>query len=853
MTLALRLAVVAWLLATLAIAAEDKPTPAFDFAGRPLAEALEELRAHGLRLVYGSNTVQPEMLVETSPSAAGPREVLDQILAPHGLAVRESEGGLLSIVLAEDGAIFGGVYDVESGDPLADAEVQLIDGAVTRTDPNGQFALDPVAPGERVVEARRIGYVIERLDVKVQPGERVETLFQLNPVSKTLEEMTVIPSSIRILDDQPTPGVLWTREEVNRLPHLSDDVFRAIQRLPGITTGDFSADFHVRGGERSEVLVLIDGLQVYDPYHLKDFQNVFSIFDSNATEAVEVMSGGFTAEYGDRMSGVVEITSAVPLGRQTMVGVSFEKFHFLSQGRLPSSGGEWLVNARRGYLDLILDPVQTDENDFDLDPVYYDLFAKVRRPVGASGLLSASLLAAADDAEFLSADDDDELTSSYSNAYGWLRLENVLGRRASVSSLLSYGRLDSEREGESGANVSDPFFTPASDITDALDRTRVRDIRSTDVAQFRQDWLFDLSDRQHLRGGLEARWLRADYDYTSVNTITDPLFTDDDSVTERRFDLQPDGWTYGAYFADRFRLGKRVTLEAGARWDRQTYSDDEQWGPRLNLVAQLSSQTTLRASAGHYWQPQGIHELQVEDGVDEFHPAQLNRQLTVGLDHLFDKSRLSVQLYSKRLEDPRPRFENLFEIFDIFPEGQSDRVLIEPESGRARGLELLFERRQRRLDWWITYALSEAEDKIDGEYVPRSWDQRHAVSYSVNIAIKEHWNLNVAGIHHSGWPATDAELVLLPTEPFVRLVPGERNATNYRDYHRVDVRASRAFETARGQLKLFLEITNLFDRDNTRSIADFEVDFSPGTGFTINRELESWFPRIPSFGVTWTF
>ena len=836
-----------------AVRSAEESVAELSFAGRPLSEALETLRELGLRLVYGSNVVRPEMEVLETPAAVTPREVLDEILVPHDLMALEIEGGILSIVVAADGSIAGAVLEIETGDPVAGAEVEVLGLGSTHTGNDGRFEISGVAPGPHSVEARMLGYVIERQQVTVRPNQSTAAVFRLDAVASTLEEMTVIPGAVRLLDKEPTPGVLWTREEVRRLPHLSDDVFRAIQRLPGITTGDFSADFHVRGGERSEVLVLIDGLQVYEPYHLKDFQNVFSIFDSNATDAVEVMSGGFTVDYGDRMSGVVEITSTVPTDRQTMVGVSFEKFHFLSQGRLADSEVEWLVNARRGYLDLILDPVQTDENDFELDPVYYDLFAKIRRPVGQSGLLSLSVLGAADDATFLSADDDDALESSYSNAYGWARLETVIGRRASQSSVLSYGRLDSDREGESGANVSDPFFTPASDITDALDRTLVRDVRTTDIAQFRQDWRYDPSPRHHLRAGYEARWLQADYDYTSLNKITDPLFTDQDEITERRFDLQLSGWTYGAHLADRFRLGSRVTVEAGVRWDRQTYSNDEQWAPRLNLVAQLDPKTTLRASIGDYWQPQGIHELQVEDGVDEFHQAQLNRQLTVALDHLFGRSRFSAQVYAKRLEDPRPRFENLFEIFDIFPEGQSDRVLIEPESGRAHGLELLFERRHRRLDWWVTYALSEAEDKIDGEYVPRSWDQRHAVSYSVNWRFKEHWNLNVAGVHHSGWPATDAELVLLPTEPFVRLIPAERNAASYPDYHRVDVRASRSFETARGQIKLFLEITNLFDRDNVRSIADFEVDFSPESGFSINREFESWFPRIPSFGVTWTF
>lgn len=167
-------------------------------------------------------------------------------------------------------------------------------------------------------------------------------------MAQTLEEMVVTPGQISVLQQEPAPEVLWTRDQVNRLPHLSDDLFRAISRLPGNAGGDFSADFHIRGGERNEMLVLIDGLRVYEPDHLKDFQNVFSIFDSNATGSVKVASGGFTSEYSDRMSGVVEISSVVPLERQNMIGVSFEKIHFLGQGRFENGNAEWLVNARRG-------------------------------------------------------------------------------------------------------------------------------------------------------------------------------------------------------------------------------------------------------------------------------------------------------------------------------------------------------------------------------------------------------------------------------------------------------------------------------------------------------------------------
>jgi outer membrane receptor protein involved in Fe transport len=819
------------------------------WAGRPLSQALDRLRDLGLRLVYGSNVVHPGMFVFAEPLEESPRRILDEILAPHGLLAEETTSGILRIVFAPEGRVEGRVTDADSGSPIAGAEIEVESLASAHTGRDGRFEIGRLPAGRHPIEARKAGFAIERREIEVEAGGRLSVDLLLQPVADTLDEIVVTPGRVTLFREDPTPEVHWTRAEISRLPHLSDDLFRAVSRLPGIAAGDFSADFHVRGGERSEVLVLIDGLRVFEPFHLKDFQNVFSIFDTRATGSVEVMSGGFTAEFGDRMSSVIEISSLIPTERRTMIGVSFEKVHFADQGLLKGSGGDWLVSARRGYLDVLVDFAQTGDDNFHLRPSYYDVFAKLRRSAGAGHLLAASLLAAADTMTFESDDDDDALESSYGNAYTWLRLDSVLGRTLSQATVLAVGRLDSERRGRSGSNLSDPFLVNRTDT----DLTRVFDRRDTQLLQLRQNWRYDSSPRHHLRWGVEAQRLEADYDYDQDNRITDPVFTDDEIVVSRTLDLKPSGSSYAIYVAHRMLLSEDLTIEGGLRWDRQTYASDEQTSPRVNLVARLAPRTTLRASWGEYAQAQGIHELQVADGVDTFHPAQINRQTTLALDHqLSSTSRIAAQVYTKGITDPRPRFENLFEPIDIFPEGQSDRVRVAPERARSRGLELLVERRSSRFDTWIAYTLSEAEDEIQGRWVPRSWDQRHAVTYSVNRDFEGRWNLNLAGTHHTGWPVTDVELAVAP-DGTLRLAPGERNRSRFPDYHRLDVRASRTLPLRKGALELFLEITNLLDRDNIRSISDFAIVPGATGAPVIQREFEKWFPRLPSFGLTWVF
>jgi outer membrane cobalamin receptor len=820
---------------------------ASEWVGRPLTEALEALRDQGLRLLYGSNVVRSSMLVTAEPEGASPREILDEILAPHGLAAEEAAGGILRIVTSPEGALAGEVRVALGGTPVAGAVVEVLGHSSTKSDDAGRFLIEGLPAGAHQLEIRKAGFVIERLAVRVPAGETGEVEVRLHAVAETLEEIVVTPGQVTLLSDAPAAGTHWTRAEIGRLPHLSDDLFRAISRLSGAATGDFSADFHVRGGERSEVLVLFDGLRVYEPYHVRDIQNVFSIFDTRVTGAVETMSGGFTAEYGDSMSGVIEISSLVPTERQTLLSLTFEKVHFATQGTLPAVGGDWLVSGRRGYLDLLLDFAKRGD-DFDLRPSYWDVFAKIRRQLGRHHLITFSVLSAGDHLIFEDDGEDDLLKSSYGNSYAWAKLDSMLGTRLSQSTVLAIGWLDSERVGHSGANLSDPFPVPKTED----DLTRVVDRRDTRLSQLRQDWRYNASDRHALRWGTEAQHLEASYDYDLENRITDPVFTESPILTQRHLDLSPSGWTYGLYLADRFRLTSRLTLEGGVRWDRQTYAADQQTSPRLNLAQQMGSQTVVRASWGRYAQSEGIHELQIADGVQQFHRAQVNEQTTLAVEHrISSRSRLSAQVYDKRIPDPRPRFENLFELVDIFPEGQSDRVLVAAERARSRGLEALFEHRRRRFEGWAAYTLSRAEDRLDGAWVPRSWDQRHALSYSLNWRIEDRWNVNVAGLHHTGWPATDVRLAT-DEAGNVSLEPTARNSSRYPDYHRVDLRASRAFALSSGTLELFLEITNLFDRDNLRSSSDFEITYENGF-VAIQREHETWLPRLPSFGVTWVF
>jgi hypothetical protein len=203
----------------------------------------------------------------------------------------------------------------------------------------------------------------------------------------------------------------------------------------------------------------------------------------------------------------------------------------------------------------------------------------------------------------------------------------------------------------------------------------------------------------------------------------------------------------------------------------------------------------------------------VTDGVTSFYPAQQGEHRLLGLDRALARDlHLRVELYQKRFADPMPRWENLLNPIEILPELEADRVLVDPDRARAEGFEIALRRDGgRRWSWWASYTWARADDDVDGEWVPRSWDQRHTVGFDVNFRPNAKWNFNLGGIYHTGWPTTAvlAEWTTGPDgSPAIHVYPGPRNQERLPYYLRIDARASRDFRLRRGSFSLYLEIMN---------------------------------------------
>ena len=826
------------------------------YAGRPLVEALAELQEQGLQLVFSTAVVRTSMMVNREPTGDDPRNILDQLLEPHGLRAEDGPGGTVLILVATPdesviatGRIVGMVTVGGNRVTVADLVV-AVEGTELRATSfaDGRFTIDDVPEGLYTVTATSPAFTTQSIDeVVVRPGRAARLRFDLVPVSVFLNEVIVTPSHFRLLEQQPESRQFLSRDEVRQMPHAADDLYRAVKRLPGAAGGDFSAKINVRGGEQDELLVVLDGLELYEPFHLKDFQNVFSIIDSEAVGGVDFLTGGFPVEYGDRMSGVMDISIATPTGpTTTAIELSTINGRFLSQGSFKQNRGQWFVSARAWYPDAIAGSRSDQANEVLTD--YYDVLAKIQHRVGRRSILSANLLVAYDDLGYREADEEEvqEVTAEYGSYSAWLNLRSEWTEALFSQTVLSAGRLRRHRTGM------------VDDVVEGM--LEVDDRRSFQFVGLGQDWSYELSDRNFLKWGFDAIYQEAIYDYESVSTLEDANVPPGSGppLTIINTHLDPEGPSFAVYAADRIRIIDELVLELGLRWDRQHWIGDNQLSPRINLVYAFSPRTVARAAWGRFHQSQRLNELQVEDGVDEFFPAQLAKHWMVSLEHSFKPGLASrFEIFRKDLTNLRPRYENLFNPIQLFPESSSDRIRVAPDRGLVRGFEIVLKgSTSPSLSWWASYVLARAEDLADGVWERRSWDQRHALTAGLNLSLPHNWSLSFAGLYHAGWPTTDlyGEVVIDEDgEQDIETSLGPRNASSYPAYARFDLRVGKLFPTNLGEFKVFLEIINLTNRKNICCTEDFEFEIEDDLTVTVIPEYRSWAPFIPTLGFGWRF
>ncbi|MBT8085795.1 MAG: TonB-dependent receptor [Woeseia sp.] len=667
----------------------------------------------------------------------------------------------------------------------------------------------------------------------------------INPESRNprraIPEVMVSASRYEILRELLEAPTFISQRTIQQLPLLGEDPLRAVQRLPGNASSGASAKSHLRGSAERDTGLILNGQRLLDPFHVRDYHNLFSAIDARAVSGVEVYTGGFPARYGDGMGGLVLIDTVTPESeRHTEIGLSVYNTSLLTAGRIANGDIDWLVSARRGNLDLVLKPELGE-------PSYNDVFAEIGINFSPQTRLSINGLVASDNVIAITESDPEEREASTNdtrNAQFWVNWTQDWNAAITSYTTLSMASLTSQRNG----SISDP-----EEIIAVLD-----DRRDIDVWGLQQDWHIDLNDLHRLSWGGEYRHYDANFRYRAVADYFGPFarFRGVPASINRNLDRPVDGDAIGIYLSDRWQLSDDAIVEFGLRWDKQTYTDtraDAQLSPRISVLYSLDKRTDLRLSLGRYYQSQGINDLQIIDGIARYFPAERADQIIAGVQHRStDFLSWRIEAYYKDMTRLRTRFENQLDPLAVMPELKPDRVAILAPEARARGIEFsLAYESDKNMSWWLSYTLADVEDRINGNYVPRSWDQRHAAQFGM-LWQNGRWDLSVVSNVHSGWPKTTL-LIAPDSDPDdPELIFSERNRQNFRAFATLDLRLAYRSPLRIGELTAFFELSNATNRRNSCCV-DFNLEDDIGPRPVLTQRDEYWFPLLPAIGVLWEF
>lgn len=758
------------------------------------------------------------------------------------------------------GEIQGVVTAQADNKPLIGVNVYLIinrtdtTGAVTDT--AGTYRIPNIPVGTHRLEATHIGFrkrVIET--ITIQPGVALTQNIVLRSSELSLEEIVVNPGTFSVLEDDPIAPRGLTQKEIQAIPTLTQDIFRSVERLPGVSGSDFLARFTVRGGDYDQVLVTLDGIELFEPFHLKDLGGgVLSIVDAETIGGLNMLTGGFSAEYGDRQSAVLQMRSKKPeLGKRVSVGAGI--MNAKARVELANENTGLLFSFRRGYTDILMSKIDPSK---DLSPEYYDMFGKLTYATGDNHTVGIQGLWAADSGQFNEIDGDN-FQSAYGNGYLWLTWDAIINSGFVFRALPYYGRITQDREAT--------FFNADGDAHELID-----DIRTTTLYGFKTDAKWQFHKNHLFRFGADIQNKQTDYDYLKRDRrLTDILTTflryrgvayDTQQIT-----LTPSGWEQSAYFSYKWRIFSPLTTDFGLRYDRHTHTDDRKVSPRIGFALFLSDQTALRTAWGRYYQSQDLSTLDVRNGFRTFQPSALATHYTAGLEHNFPYGlQIRLETYHKAYRNIWTRFENINQSHTTnpLPDTADGWFQVYPDRGTAQGIELYIKRDTGQgLNWWASYALTTTHEThrtgvgdpgFRGQELPRAFDQTHSISFDLIYRPRSDWFIGTAWQFRSGWPFTPLELVETPSQspnpnapPNYSLTYGDFYSSDLPLYHRLDIKVTHWAEYDNWRLVFGLGLSNIYNRYNVRRYSYF-IDQG-----RLRRVLEGWLPALPFFNVSAEF
>lgn len=656
-------------------------------------------------------------------------------------------------VWAQSFTISGYVVDDETGETLIGATVvNSFTNLGTSTDGNGFFRLSGVKSTQVKLIISHVGYQKQEISLeKISKSILLETV-RLIPIPFEIEEVSIVGKRHETVGDREveTSQQRISPQTIINIPTASGDIFRAIRYFPGIqSTEPTSPLYTARGSDPSGNLVLLDGVAIYNPYH---YVQSGSLFNIQSVKNIDVLVGGFGAEFGGRNASILYITTkdghmgklsgeVEPTTSQTKLFLEFpvgQKSSVMLAGRyFYDIFGYFLFDSKSYFYDYNLSYTNRINNRNKLTLKVFDSKDNMKfNPQRMLKYISNS---------FPELDFYDETNMDLGNVWSNRAATAYLKTVVSPSVYLHTQVYASYHQADNYSGFDFDFQPDTSNLIMGLHyntqfSSKIRDLNAKSALSIKAGTAHTFKVGAELSG----------YHFANSASIN--------GTDQGRSIREP--LLISAFAEDKIKLADFI-LRPGVRLTRYSLHSKWEVEPRLNMAVSLPNRWKLKAAWGIYNQyiiSMNTQEYEVNQFLDYYYPLSQNRpsqsiHYILGAEKEFDNSSLSVELYHFDMPVTYTFDLNLSE-----QEAHSFTDKLVQGTGKSYGLEVMYRAEFNRISGWVSYGLAKSTRSyphiMDGKPFLFDFDRKHSIKTMLSYKIAPRLTYNFSMLALSGLPKT---------------------------------------------------------------------------------------------------
>ncbi|HWY11429.1 MAG TPA: TonB-dependent receptor [Bacteroidia bacterium] len=753
--------------------------------------------------------------------------------------------------------ISGTLKDQKTGEVLIGAIVKVKELPLVGAASNAYgFYSVSVPEGKYTFSYTYIGYTT--LDTSIDLHHNLKFNIELGETSTTLKEIVVSSEKANnnIVSSQMSAQTLNVKE-IKSIPVFfgEKDILKTIQLLPGITNvSDGTSGFYVRGGGADQNLILLDEAIVYNPTHLLGF---FSVFNSDAIKDVTIFKGGIPAEYGGRISSVLDIKMNDGNSKKLSVsgGLGLIASRLTVEAPINKGKGSFIISGRRTYADLFLKAFGP-KNLRNTSLYFYDFNLKANYQLSSKDRVFLSGYFGKDNFTFNnSAASNRGFGINWGNATGTLRWNHIFGEKLFLNSSLIFTNYQSNIV----LGAGDAQFKVTTGIQDF---------------SLKEDFNYYVNNRHVVKFGFQSMYHTFIPGEVTVNTASSIGPTRLGRTIERKHALEN-----AVYISDDYTVCSWLKLAVGFRLstftsvgpntvysydangniaDSSKYKNNQPiktyigYEPRASATFIINDKSSIKASYNHI--NQYLHLLSnatTSTPVDIWVPCsqivkpQIGDQEAIGYFRNFRNNSIetSVEGFYKTMQNQIDYVNGADLRFNKTVESQ-----LVFGKGWAYGVEFFIKKKTGKLTGWVSYTLS------------RTWRQFDSLNYGNKFPAKQDIinNLSIVGIYklnpkltfsatfvyHTGFAATFPSGKYQIGNQVVNYYT-ERNGYRMPTYHRLDIGVTlQGRKTEKFESDWNFSVYNAYGRQNPYSISFQPDPNDPTKTQAVQLSLFRWVPSI---------